>query len=126
VRTRDDAGSATVQALVLAGVLVVVTLFAASLGGMLVAQRRAAAAADLAALAAAENLIPGGGQQPLVDRDPCDAAGRIGRSNGARVTECVVEGTEVTVEVAVDARTLLGRTWQVQEQARAGPVSGYD
>ncbi len=118
-RPRDDRGSAAVLVAVLAGALVVLTLAGSVLGGLLVGQRRAASAADLAALAGAEALgplaaAPGAGAA-------CGAARRVGDANGARLEACLVEGTEVLVEVVVDVDSPVGPPWAVSGRARAGP-----
>jgi secretion/DNA translocation related TadE-like protein len=126
-RTRDQSGSATVLAVVLVGVLTVVALGAVAGGGVLVAQRRAAAAADLAALAAAEatgvSRVPVAGVASGLPREqPCDVADRVSDANGARLTGCRVDGSEVVVEVEVDAATIFGAVVAVTAAARAGPA----
>ncbi len=115
VRPSRERGSATVHVAVLLVGLTVVTLLGAVGGSLLVAHRRAAAAADLAALAAAEALASGSGAA-------CVAAARVSEANRAELARCRVDGREVVVEVAVQARTYLERTWDVRCHARAGPV----
>jgi len=121
VTRRDDQGSATVLALVVLTVLVSLAVAAAVVGGVLVGQRRAAAAADLAALAAAESLGLRGGTA-VGGATACEKAGRAGEANGARLTDCLVEGREVSVEVTVEVPTVFGGTVRIPGRARAGPV----
>lgn len=115
VRPRRERGSATVHVAVLLVGLTMVALLGAVGGSLLVAHRRAAAAADLAALAAAEARDSGPGAA-------CVAAARVSEANRAALTRCRVDGRDVVVEVAVQARTFLRRTWDVPGHARAGPV----
>jgi secretion/DNA translocation related TadE-like protein len=121
--TSGEEGSATVHALVLVAVVTAVAVAGSMIGGLVVGQRRAASAADLAALAAAAALGPGAGTA-VGGSAACQEAGRVGEANRARVTDCLVQGQEVVVEVEVDVPGLLGRTWQVLGRARAGPATG--
>ena len=120
--SRGEEGSATVLLLVLVGLLTTVAVAGAAVGGLLVGQRRAASAADLAALAAAEALGPVG--TAAGGASACQEAGRVSEANRARLTDCLVEGQEVAVEVAVDVPGLLGGAWKVPGRARAGPADG--
>lgn len=123
-----ERGSATVLVILLAGLLVTVAAASAVVGGLVVAQRRAAAAADLAALAGADTLTHGGAAGVLHGRgrppagSACDQARAVAEANGARLAACEATGREVLVRASIEARGLLGRTWQVQARARAGPV----
>jgi secretion/DNA translocation related TadE-like protein len=101
--------------MVLVGVLVTATVMVGALGGVIADQRRVEAAADLAALAAAGALRAG--------EDPCPAAGSIARRNGAALAGCAVAREVVRVRVNRRTHPLLGRTFTVTAQARAGPVS---
>lgn len=87
------------------------------LGGAVVARHRAQSAADLSALAGASAQVAG-------DGDGCEAARRLAaRQEGApRVVDCVVDGEDVQLRVAVSVR--LGRfgTHDATAVARAGPV----
>lgn len=116
---REERGSATVFAVVFVGLLVAVTMVAASVAGLLVAERRAAAGADLAALAGASAVQRG--------EAGCQRAGRLAAANGVRLVRCASSGEVVTVEVATDVvswwQTALGSGWTVRSRARAGPVS---
>lgn len=113
-RHAPEAGSASVLAVVLAGLLCVVTLVGVAIGGLLVGHRQAAAAADLAALAGA------GAQQQ--GRSGCGAARAAAAANDARLTGCWVNGATVTVAVVREVRSAFGRTVRVSSRARAGPV----
>jgi len=121
---RDEAGSATVLALVLVAVLTTIAVAGVAGGGLLVGHRRAAAAADLAALAAAEALGRGGGVTAAGGATVCEQAARLSQANGARLVGCQVEGSDVMVEVAVDVPHVLGGAWAVPGRARAGPAEG--
>ncbi|MEZ5171667.1 MAG: TadE-like protein [Acidimicrobiia bacterium] len=100
------------------GGALVVTVFIVALGGLLVAavarmgtsvvgDARAELAADAAALAAADSLALGEG--PI---DALQAANRIARVNGARLTACDCDASPVTVKVELDGasgRVLVAR-----------------
>ena len=89
---------------------VLLTALVLPLGTALVAKRDTAAAADAAALAAADvasGLVPG---------SPCDAAARLAEANGGALTECTVDGADVTVGVSA---SVLGLVFTVR--ATAGP-----
>lgn len=118
---RDERGGATMLVLVLVAVLACLAVAGVVVGGVLVGQRRAAAAADLAALAAAESLGLSGGTA-LGGATACEQAVRAGEANGARLTDCLVEGREVSVELTVEVPTVFGGTWSIPGRARAGPV----
>lgn len=121
---RDEAGSATVLVLVLVAVLTTIAVAGVAVGGLLVGHRRAAAAADLAALAAAEAHGRGGAATVMGGAAACEQAARLSEANGARLTGCQVEGSDVVVEVAVDVPSVLGGDWAVPGRARAGPAEG--
>lgn len=111
---RDERGGATTVVLTLAAVCVVVATVAAALGRLLVEQRHVAAAADLAALSAASALQLGG--------SPCTAAARTAEQNGATLIRCMVTGAEVEVATSLRSPALLGRSFDLTGEARAGPV----
>lgn len=108
-----DRGAGSV--LVLAAIMVVVAAFlvVATLAAGYASRHRAAAAADLAALAAADELRATGG-------DPCAAAERVSRANGAAMRQCAVEGWEVEVVVAAAATGPLRWLADPARRARAG------
>jgi secretion/DNA translocation related TadE-like protein len=112
-----EAGSVSVVAAALVGLILVLGLGAADLAKALVAVSRAQSAADAAALAAAQELaLPTG-------RDPADAAAEYAARNDAELIECRCEaGTlEATVGVRVPVGFLstLGGERDVEAQARA-------
>ena len=112
----DERGSGTVLVLVIIAVLLAMAVCA---GGLIQAQAaagRSRAAADLAALGGATAL-----SSIVAPGDPCEAASRVARVNGAEVTTCSVTGEDVVVEVSVEAR-VLGVSRPAVSSARAGPV----
>lgn len=111
----DDRGSASVIAVAMIAVLLVLTGGFGYLGAAVVARHRAQAAADLAALAGAGIVAAG-------PEAACEHAAQLARRMGGGVTSCLVENLDVvlTVEIAV----ALGH-WDVgpaRASARAGPV----
>jgi secretion/DNA translocation related TadE-like protein len=111
---RGEAGLAV--PVVVAGIALLATaaLVVALLGRLLADQRRAAAAADLAALAGAAAAQFG--------EEACAAAEDSARSNGARLTWCVVDGDRVQVRATHRSLAVLGRTLGVSAEAHAGPT----
>ena len=111
---RCEGGSATVPAVVL---LALVLLVGAGLGvvaAMFVAHRSAQSAADLAALAAAAAHADGG--------DACGAGRALAARNGGRLVACGVEGEDVRLTVEVDGPRWLGQRADLVAEARAGPA----
>ena len=114
--TRGEAGergSATLFAVAMIGVLVLVGAALGVVGAMIQAHRVAQSAADLAALAGAEARARG--------RDPCATAASIARANGATLYSCAVEGLDVRLQVTVTGPHWLGQRHDLSAQARAGP-----
>ena len=112
-RRRNESGAATLLAVAMAGVLL---LLGAALGvvqAMVVAHRQAQAAADLAALAGAAALARG--------EDGCLRAAAVADANGASVTSCAPSGAEVRVTVTVRGPRWLGQAADLTASARAGP-----
>lgn len=93
-------------------VLTTIALVAGGVGSVMVAHRKAQAAADLAALAGAADLRDG--------RDGCVLAARIAAANGAVLADCLVDGVEVEVVVAVAVPAVPGAP-TMRSRARAGP-----
>jgi secretion/DNA translocation related TadE-like protein len=120
VRSVED-GSASVLGLVLVCVLATVAVVAVAVAGVFVGQRRAAAAADLAALAAAE-VVGRGAATTSGEVDACGQASRVSDANDATLTVCLVEGSEVVVEVVVEVPNFFGATLRAPGRARAGPA----
>lgn len=110
---RDERGSATLVAIAMVGVLLFLAAGYATVAGIVEAHRRAQAAADLAALAGAAGLQRGD--------DPCATAARVARANTARLARCEQQGREVLVEVETTGPSALGRLFEPQGRARAGP-----
>lgn len=111
VRRVSQHGSATVYVLAVVVLLMAVALGAAGFAGLATAKHRATTAADLAALAAASAAVGG-----------CAVAATTAERNGARLTDCVRAGADVTVAVVVVARAPFGLRPTVRARARAGPA----
>jgi secretion/DNA translocation related TadE-like protein len=114
VNEKQERGSATLFAVAMIGVLVLVGAALGVVGAMVHAHRAAQSAADLAALAAAQARGRGG--------DPCAAAAGVAAANAARVERCVVEGSDVRLQVTVAGPHWLGQRHDLSAQARAGPA----
>lgn len=112
---RDERGAATVFAVSLVAVLVLVALGCGVAVGAVAAQRRAQAAADLGALAGAQALQRGD--------DACAAAARTSGRNGAQLRGCTIEGFDVLVRVEAVAVPGLGDGLTLPARARAGPAA---
>ena len=114
---RGERGAATLLAVAMAGVLLMVGAALAVVGALVVDHRRAQAAADLAALAGAGAAARG---QPA-----CAAALAVAGLNDAELIECSIdgspEGATVTVRVEVSGPHWLGQQADLQADARAGP-----
>jgi len=110
---RGERGSATLFAVAVVGVLVLVGAALGVAGAMVHAHRVAQSAADLAALAGARSRARGG--------DACAAASTIAGANGAVVDSCTVEGFDVRLQVTVAGPHWLGQHHDLSAQARAGP-----
>ncbi len=113
-RARDGRGSAAVLGTVLLAALAVVSVLVTVLGGAVADQRRVESAADLGALAGAQALQDG--------RAGCAAAAAVIRRNRARLARCAVDSEIVTVTATLRTQRVLGRTFVVSGQARAGPT----
>ncbi|MEO6998437.1 MAG: Rv3654c family TadE-like protein [Terracoccus sp.] len=112
LRSRRDRGAGTVLAVTMTWALLTVTLAALVLGSAVLASHRARLAADLAALAAASQTQTGGSTGQA-----CAEAGRVAALNGAALSSCSVEGSDVLLVVSVD----VGVTGQATARSRAGP-----
>ncbi len=111
----DERGAATVLALALAAVLMMVGLAGAWVGAAVARHRVAQSAADLAALAGAQAVQEGG--------SACAVAAEVARANRTRLSACSLRGEDVWVSVELAAPPLLGRSGTLTGRARAGPVS---
>ena len=112
---RGERGAATLLALGMAGVLLMVGAALGVVGALVVDHRRAQAAADLAALAGAVSTARGD--------SGCAAAGEVAQLNDAELLDCVIDGATVTVRVEVSGPHWLGQQADLQASARAGPGS---
>jgi secretion/DNA translocation related TadE-like protein len=110
---RGERGAATLLALGMAGVLLIVGAALGVVGALVVDHRRAQSAADLAALAGA---LAGARGEP-----PCAAAGAVAGLNDAELLDCVFDGVTVTVRVEVSGPHWLGQQADLEASARAGP-----
>jgi secretion/DNA translocation related TadE-like protein len=115
VTRRCERGSATLFAVAVIGVLVLVGAALGVVAAMVHAHRVAQSAADLGALAGAEAQARG--------RDPCAAAAGVAGANGAVLDSCAVEGADVRVRVTVTGPHWLGQDHDLSAEARAGPAS---
>ncbi|WP_291314349.1 Rv3654c family TadE-like protein [Corynebacterium sp. UBA2622] len=104
-RLGGDEGYATVTSAGIIAAVVSLLLVVAGLGARVVDTHRARGAADLAAVAAATALYQG--------FDPCRAAERTARDNGARMESCTEHPPDVVVTARVGSRSA---------SARAGPL----
>ena len=109
----DQRGSASMLAVALLSVLLLVGAALGGVAAIVWAHRTAQSAADLSALAGATDLQEGA--------DACGTAARIAGVNHARLTSCVVQGEEVVVEVTVTGPRWLGQEADLSARARAGP-----
>lgn len=111
---RAERGAATVLAVAVLGLLLVVAAALAVVGAMVTAHRQAQSAADLAALAGARALADGA--------DACRAAAQLAAANGARLTACSVIDRDVSTSVVVTGPRWLGQAGDLDARARAGPA----
>jgi secretion/DNA translocation related TadE-like protein len=111
---RGQTGAATLLAVAMAGVLMMVGAALAVVGAMVVAHRQAQASADLAALAGATAAAQG--------EDACQAARDVALLNAGTVVACAVDAGTVTVEVRVPGPRWLGQQADLDARARAGPA----
>jgi len=109
----DECGAASMLAVAVVGLLLMLGLGAAYVTATAAAHRRAQAAADLAALAGA-----GAAQQ---GEDACGRAAEVATGNGAALVDCARAGDDVTVTVRVASPELAGHTFEITGRARAGP-----
>lgn len=105
-----DRGSASVLAIAVLAVTLVLALACVPLYSALIERQRIAGAADAAALAAADVAI---GREPGV---PCVVATQIAVANRTALERCVVDGVIVTVRLASSAAIV-----PVTATATAGP-----
>lgn len=104
--TRRDRGAATVWALALVNLVLLVGLVAATVGALAVTRQRVATVADVAALAGAQAIS-----------DPCASAGASAAANHMALVGCVVDGPDVIVHVSAAAPPVARRLLAVLGQA---------
>jgi secretion/DNA translocation related TadE-like protein len=109
-----ERGSATLFAVAVLGLLVLVGAALGVVAAMIHAHRVAQSAADLAALA--------GGEAHARGRDPCAAAAGVAQANDATLDLCEVTGSDVRLQVTVIGPRWLGQRHDLSAQARAGPA----
>jgi secretion/DNA translocation related TadE-like protein len=95
------------------GLLLVLGAALGVVAALVHAHREAQSAADLAALAGAGAVGRGA--------PACPAAAGVAAANTARLTQCVVDGRVVAVQVEVAGPHWLGQTADLSARARAGP-----
>lgn len=113
---RTDAGTASLLAVALVGLLLVLGMAANLVVAAAAAHRTAQAAADLAALA--------GAQAWQVQANPataCGAARSVAEENGAGLTDCRLAGDDLLAIVRVDGPRMFGHEFEIVGRARAGP-----
>jgi secretion/DNA translocation related TadE-like protein len=108
-----DRGSGTVLALGVIGALVALGTTMFPLSTVYLARQSLSAAADAAALAAADVAVG------ITSGYPCDAAAAAASANGARLSECRLDGLVATVTASA---SILG--FALTARATAGPPSG--
>jgi secretion/DNA translocation related TadE-like protein len=112
----SERGSASIVAVAMMAVMLVLTGGGAVVGSAVIARHRAQAAADLAALSAAGRMASG-------QEVACGSAAALTVAMRATMAACAVE--ELDVVVTVEVPVSLGR-WGVhlaRASARAGPVA---
>lgn len=111
-----DRGSATVLALAVVLIGLVVATSSAALGAAVVARHRAEAAADLGALAAADVLLA------RATGSPCGAAAAVVRAHDAALVSCTVDQGDAVVRASVRPPGRVGSLGAAVAVARAGPA----
>ena len=111
-RGASERGAASLLAVVMVGVLALLTSVLGMTASLVVDHRRAQAAADLAALAGAVELGRGG--------DGCAVAASIAAANAATLSTCTSVGTEVLVTTLITGPRWRDWVGRVEGRARAG------
>lgn len=115
-RCRSERGAASLLAVALIGVLLMLGMAANLVVAAAAAHRTAQAAADLAALAGAQVW-----QEQGVTHAACAAAGDVAAENEAVLTTCSVQGDDLLAVVEVEGPRMFGHEFEVIGRARAGP-----
>lgn len=111
---REEVGGASLFAVSMVAVLLLLGAALGVVAAMVAAHRTAQGAADLAALAGATALQQGA--------DGCVRAATVAEANGASVTACRTDGSDVWVDVLVTGPRWLGQVGDLSGRARAGPA----
>jgi secretion/DNA translocation related TadE-like protein len=93
-----DRGSATILAVALSAALLCSGVLGLAVIQAAVVTSRAQTAADLSALAGAQAIT-----------DACEASAAVAEANGAAITRCAAEGSDVVIEVTVPAPPFVQR-----------------
>lgn len=112
-RDAPDRGSGTLAAMVVGCLILCAGLLLWAMVEAVVAHQRASVAADLAAIAGASRMARGGD-------DPCGLAHDIAGANGASLSGCQVEGSDIVVTVVVPSPPMLARIAQSAGQEAPG------
>jgi secretion/DNA translocation related TadE-like protein len=112
--TGDD-GFATVWAVGVIAMVMVLAGLVAGVGAALVTRHRAEAAADLAALSGAVHAVSG-------EEAACARARWVTDHMGVSLSGCRLSGWDVTVHVAAHPPSFIGAFGPAESAARAGPV----
>jgi secretion/DNA translocation related TadE-like protein len=115
MRAHHERGYATVWAVGWIAVLLLLSWVALVLAVAVAHQHRLDGAADLAALSAADALQRG--------QDACASANQVARANDASMTDCAIDGWDVTVHVSSRLTLPAGLAASIEAAARAGPSS---
>jgi secretion/DNA translocation related TadE-like protein len=109
---RDDEGVGSILTIAIGFVLVAALLGVGALFQVHSARARATAAADAAALAGAQQLLEGSAVA-------CARAFDLARRNGALLTSCDAQDSDVQVSVAVPLHGALARFGAIRARSRA-------
>ncbi|MFD1859463.1 hypothetical protein EHW97_07620 [Aeromicrobium camelliae] len=112
---RAERGVATVTAVVIGAVLVLLGVVGLQLAQLIGLRHEASAGADLAALA--------GSQASTEGDDGCEAARDVAEENGVALTACRMDADVATVTARAESPRWWGGRWAVEQRARAAPVS---
>ena len=115
MRRRDESGVATIWAVWSIVAVLGIGAAAGVVAAATARQHRLDAAADLSAVSAAGDLARG--------ESACATAARVASANGAVLSTCTVDGTDVVVAVTDRIQLPLGIVETLVSRARAGPES---
>ena len=121
----DDRGAGTLLTFILMPIVMIGIVLLWAFVDLSMQRTKAAGAADLAALTGAARLV----EEPS---SACVIAGDIAARNGARMTDCAIDGLDLVVEVSVASTGIATRLadWvgaalpPVRHRSRAGAPDG--